>query len=491
MLRVVRGGARSRGAFWANVSSITAGTVAGQAFVLALSPILTRLYGPADFGALGLYATALALLTVLATLRYELAFPVDRGEDAQSLVLLVLLTVSIMSALSAVAVVFFGRQLLSAVNADSLAPYLWLVPIGTAASGVLQLLTYLRVRQGAYNQLATSRLTQSVASGSAQVFLAPLGGLGLIIGFVAGRLLGALQLARGEVRPRASIRSVARTAVRLRRFPLLTMWSSLANTIGLQFPVIVLAAAFGPAVVGLYALTLRVTQAPATIVGQAVAQVFLGGLSRARDERVTAAYSWQAFSSLALAAITPAALACLWAPDAFAFVFGDEWRTAGEMATALLPWIALSFIGQPFASLAFAFAGQGVDFAFQILLAGARLATLVVGVWVASDYLIAIQAFGVASALVWMAYLIWLLSLAGVSKLKTIGLLLSLGAAGLLAAAPVIAANVASIEGTGRAAASTASAAMLVIAMVAVRAQTGGKGLPTSEVTARRFPDGP
>src|SRR6202040_4101300 len=68
--------------FAKNVSIIAGGTALAQAFGVACAPILTRIYHPAEFGALQVFISIMSLLTVAATGRYEIA--VLLPEDEQS-----------------------------------------------------------------------------------------------------------------------------------------------------------------------------------------------------------------------------------------------------------------------------------------------------------------------------------------------------------------------------------------------------------------------
>ena len=51
------------------------GTAAGQLVSLLLSPALTRIYSPQQFGVLSVYTALLTILVVIASLRYELTIP--------------------------------------------------------------------------------------------------------------------------------------------------------------------------------------------------------------------------------------------------------------------------------------------------------------------------------------------------------------------------------------------------------------------------------
>src|SRR5690606_1008752 len=80
--------------FLKNVSIMLTGATGGQMISLLLSPILTRLYAPEQFGILSVYLAALSILTVIASLRYEIALPlVENDADAVNLVAVCLCSV--------------------------------------------------------------------------------------------------------------------------------------------------------------------------------------------------------------------------------------------------------------------------------------------------------------------------------------------------------------------------------------------------------------
>ena len=59
--------------FVKNVISLMTGTTAAQAIPILISPILTRLYKPEEFGAFALYMAIASVLSVVVSGRYELA----------------------------------------------------------------------------------------------------------------------------------------------------------------------------------------------------------------------------------------------------------------------------------------------------------------------------------------------------------------------------------------------------------------------------------
>ena len=67
--------------FSKNVVTLMTGTTIAQAIPIAISPILTRIYSPEDFGMFALYFSILALVGVIATARYEIAIVLPKDDE--------------------------------------------------------------------------------------------------------------------------------------------------------------------------------------------------------------------------------------------------------------------------------------------------------------------------------------------------------------------------------------------------------------------------
>ena len=84
------------------------GTVISQAIVIISSPVLTRLYSPEEFGVLAVYVSFFAFLTIVISLRFELAIPLSRStSEALAVVkLCVLITFSLVVVLIVLLMLF-------------------------------------------------------------------------------------------------------------------------------------------------------------------------------------------------------------------------------------------------------------------------------------------------------------------------------------------------------------------------------------------------
>ena len=74
-IRRVRARADQRGFAW-HVGVMLFGAVTGQAVSLLLSPVLTRIFTPTEFGYLSVYGALLMLFGVMASLGLEIAIPI-------------------------------------------------------------------------------------------------------------------------------------------------------------------------------------------------------------------------------------------------------------------------------------------------------------------------------------------------------------------------------------------------------------------------------
>ena len=75
--------------FSRNVLTLMTGTTIAQAIPIAISPILTRIYTPEEFGVFALYLSIIMLFSSLVAGKYELSILIPKHDkNAKNLVLL-------------------------------------------------------------------------------------------------------------------------------------------------------------------------------------------------------------------------------------------------------------------------------------------------------------------------------------------------------------------------------------------------------------------
>ena len=96
-----------------NVLILMMGTTLSQAIPVVITPILTRIYTPEDFG---IYAIFVAIITILGSIvsgRYELAILLpERDDDAINIFALGLLIITFMVMITVIIVTVFNDSIL-------------------------------------------------------------------------------------------------------------------------------------------------------------------------------------------------------------------------------------------------------------------------------------------------------------------------------------------------------------------------------------------
>ena len=81
-----------------NILTLMAGTSIAQAFPIAITPILTRIYTPEDFGLFAIYMALASIISIIVTGRYELAIILPhKDEDAFQIMTFAMLITIIIS----------------------------------------------------------------------------------------------------------------------------------------------------------------------------------------------------------------------------------------------------------------------------------------------------------------------------------------------------------------------------------------------------------
>lgn len=170
-------------AYARNILTLMTGTSLAQAIPVAISPILTRLYSPEEFGRFALYMAVVTIASVLVTGRYELAILLPRQDrDALHIAALAMALSVTISATLLLVVLFFAQPIAVLLGDAALATWLYWVPASTLLLGLYQSLNYWSNRKAQYRRLAISRTAQSGSAALAQLGIgyAGSGAVGLV-----------------------------------------------------------------------------------------------------------------------------------------------------------------------------------------------------------------------------------------------------------------------------------------------------------------------
>jgi O-antigen/teichoic acid export membrane protein len=399
--------------FQRHILTLAGGTTLAQALPLLASPVLTRLYEPAQFGVFALFVSITTVLSAPATLRYSLAIVIpDEDHRARAVFSLSLLVLASFSLVVLIAVLAGGARIAAAIGYGELGQWLVVVPVGVVLMEGLTVLLAWANRRRQYRLMAASRVAQfgSIAVLQLTAGIMNLGSGGLIAGFLLGQVIGVAILVPSITRsgmltvPR--VRELRAEASRFRTFPIFNMPGALVNIAANESPVLLLSHYFGAVVTGQYNLTTRVLAAPIGLVGTAVGNVFRERAAReyGRTGSCRRAYI-ETFRTLLLVGFAPFALVAAIGPQAFVVLFGEGWRSAGDYARLLVPLFFLRFVVSPLSYVLYITAKQAHDLVWQIGLFIVTAAALVIGA-TTGEGSSTVMLFSFSYSVMYIAYLV-------------------------------------------------------------------------------------
>lgn len=336
--------------FAKNVLVLMTGTTMAQAIPVAISPILTRLYTPEDFGLLSIFVSIAAIFGSIANGRYELAvmLPED-DEDAVAIVWLGLLISFVIAALLAAIFYIWGNSFSLWLGNEAIASWLYFIPICVFLISGFNLLRYFNIRLKSYKDIAGAQVNKSLASSITQLSLGKviLGAAGLIIGQIASYFFANLRLWRNFNKSRVTVSksAILSVAKRYKRFPIFSTWSILANSLATNLLNILISSFFGMAILGFYSFVQRIMSAPMVLIGNSIGQVFFQQAVLEKNKTGVARKSFDTVSKRLISISLPFFfLIYFYIVDIFEFVFGHDWKIAGQYAKILLPLFAIRFV---------------------------------------------------------------------------------------------------------------------------------------------------
>lgn len=396
----------NKGSFASNILTLVSGTLIAQALPLAVSPILTRLFNPDDFGLFGLYMGVVVILSVPVTGRYELAVMLPKDDDdAINVMSLSLVCTVVISFLILLVSFVLHDQILDFFDNKAIGTWLYIVSVSTFFVGVYQSLNYWFNRKSKYRELATSRVVRSAnTSGFSILFGAlKLNGGGLILGDLIGQAVASIYLIVRFFKSHKSKLSVVswqrmkKMARRYNQFPKFNVVSGVLEKGSGQMPVLLLTSFFNLTVVGLFSFAQRIISAPSAIIARAFGDVFR---QRASEQYLKTGECKALFNALAkrlfLMGIIPFSVLFFIAPAAFGFIFGSKWYVAGEYTQIMTVMFFLQFVVSPLSVMFLVAEKQKLDLFLQFYLFCSLFISFFVGYKVYNDPKMCLLFFTVA-----------------------------------------------------------------------------------------------
>lgn len=422
-VQAIKHGFLKKGGFVRNVSTMLAGNATAQAITFLAAPIISRLYVPDDFGIMTYISSLVAILSVLASMRYENAIVLPREiKKAANLFILCILSTITVSLLLFIIVGFWGKRLVFIVEKSWLWPWLWFVPVGVLLQGLLNSLNIMHSREKCFTVLSISRICTSIIAAITKIFPGLLIGstaLWLIGGNIAGLFTSVALLlwalitkSQFNFQDLISAQGIIKVAKEYVKFPQYAMPTGLLNSLSQNLPILLFAYYFSQEVVGYFGLANVVLRKPIYLMGESISKVYLQKAAQLQTNGLSLRDSMvKTTLGLIGIGIIPFGLLTVEGPWIFSFVFGSDWATAGLYAQLLAPWLFFLFINPPATQVIIVKQALRFNLYFNVFNTLLRVASIVIGYYLFRRPEFVIGAFSACGVLVNLFYVAYAFSL--------------------------------------------------------------------------------
>lgn len=359
--------------FNVNVLTLMMGTTIAQAIPIAITPILTRLYTPSDFGLLSLFVAITSILGSIANGRYEVAIMLpEKDEDAMNVAAFSLLIVMIFTIVLLILAIFLNTQITNLIGNEQIRFWIYFVPFVVLMMGLFNSLNYLNIRKKLYTDIAKANVYKATASAFVQsgVGFVKSGVTGLITGQILSQVIANYRLALNTQQnydfSKVKKTEIKRLAKRYIGFPKFSMWGILANSLAYNLTNILISIYYTVSTLGFYSLAQRMLGMPASLIGSSIGEVYFQEATKEKQETGKAinTFNRTAKKLFILSAVIFTPLYFI-LPTVFGIVLGAEWTIVGEYGQIILPFVATQFIAASLSNTNIIFEKQKISLIWQ------------------------------------------------------------------------------------------------------------------------------
>ena len=363
--------------FSRNVLTLMTGTTIAQAIPIAISPILTRIYSPEDFGLFALFIAIASIFGSIANGRYELAIMLPKkDEDAINIFALGFIITLVISLTLLILVILFHDYFVALLNNKEIGIWLYFVPIAVFFTGLFNILNYFNNRKKYYKDIANATIIKSIILAIVQLSIGFIKGgvVGLISGQILSQIFANMRLFKNITKDKLLISKISKVkmislAKKYQNFPKYSMPGSLASILSTQLTNILISAFYSVATLGFYSLVQRLLGMPSSLVGASMGQVFFQQATQEKHETGKAINSFKStIKKLIIIGLPSFGILFFIVEDLFTLVFGEEWRVSGSYAQILIPLFFIRFISSPLSMIYDIFNKLKIELIWQIVL---------------------------------------------------------------------------------------------------------------------------
>ena len=411
--------------FIKNVGLMSTAPIITQILGFIVTPIISRIYTPNDFGLFAVYASIIGPIGVFSTMGYNSPIIITRSNSESNNLFFLCIVFSIIVAFLSSFIVFFSDDIINLFKIESdsliLSKYFYIIPIALLFHGFYMSFRYLNLRHKRYKFIALGNIFRFVTNNGI-LLIAGFFNVASVLFLILGDLFGGIlclsvlciiiiPLNINDFFKSISLNSLLAVAKRYSKFPIYITTNDFISRFLSQAPVYILSIYFSQAVIGFYALGLRLLTMPINLIGNSIGEVFFQNISELKNEKVLLDF---VFKNLVIFGIPIFSLIAILGEDIFSFFLGSQWSEAGIYAQILSLFLFVKFITIPSNYLTLKFEKQEYSIILNITSLLVSIASLTIG-GVKNDVFLSFILFSLSNSLVYSIYGFGFMVYAGLS----------------------------------------------------------------------------
>lgn len=376
------------------------GTVLSQALPIVFSPILARIYSPAEFGAFALFFGIVAIAGNVSAGKMDLAMYTARSKKnamitAWSGMTFTLITSSLVVVFSFLFFWFTGTEKLSVASIAC-------IPFTVFALGCSNVLVAVSNREKRFKTISRSKIFLGAIWVLINILLGFLhvGSIGLILGYCLGQIISCWYLYRINSGDLALVKFNRRVfkfnVLRNRNYAFIFLPAHLLNTASASGPSFFLSYLFGLSSNGFFFKSARVGESPTSVIRSSLGNVFW---QKASEDYIHFGNARPAmihfFKKLLFVGAPSYIVLYLIADQLFVFLFGEPWAQAAVYFKILAPYYLIQFTITPLTIMVVLANKPWVDITWQIAYALCIVLSFGYG-WLENDVLVGLRTYTIS-----------------------------------------------------------------------------------------------
>ena len=367
-------------------SRVTLVAVLGHIVFILVTPYLTRIYSPQQFGIFAIFISVSSLFSGIAAAKLELVLAKLSEKKQRVMIVCSSVMVSLVASLVLLTFLFFLEHFYFLPNSLRDFPkVLYLVPVSVLLISWSQLLSQFVLVHQKYKVFASSKLLFYLNLSFFSIFFgfSSFNEEGLILAHLFSTLLNFVfllifsslfsQIIRFGWREMFRPRKILRTHRHFIRMALPADF--FANISNLSLPIL-LAFLFSVEIAGLFMLAQRILSAALNLIGNTVGQIFIGEVSKfsaGQKLKIRQVYL-NTTAILFCVAISFFVPIYLLSEKSFLIIFGSDWGALNDIFFVLIPMFFLQLVFSPTSNILLIIGGENLAFALNFCRAMALFA---------------------------------------------------------------------------------------------------------------------